>query len=104
MAREQLQTLTEPMYYTLLALTKPRHGYDVMQNITALTNSRISVGAGTLYSLLSRFEAEGIIEQTAVDGRRKIYLLTEKGRGLLDEEYQRLQQLVADGATILEQN
>lgn len=96
MSREQLQTLTEPMYYLLLAMLTPRHGYDAMQYISQLTDGRIRIGAGTMYTLLARFEKEKILEQIAEEGRRKIYRLTEKGEKLLEEEITRLHRLLAD--------
>lgn len=97
MAREQLKTLTEPMYYVLLSLIKENHGYGIMQMISEITEGRVIVGAGTLYTLLGRFEQEKIIVQTAEESRRKIYILTEKGQGLLMGEYGRLKKMVADG-------
>ena len=42
MAREQLKTLTEPMYYILLSLLKENHGYGIMQMVDELTEG----GAG----------------------------------------------------------
>ncbi|MGI5895089.1 MAG: PadR family transcriptional regulator [Candidatus Merdivicinus sp.] len=96
MSREQLQNLTEPMYYLLLAMLTPRHGYDAMQYIQTVTKGRVKIGAGTMYALLSRFEKEKILVQTAEEGRRKIYQLTPKGRELLNEETRRLCQLLAD--------
>ena len=56
MAREQFQTLTEPMYYILLSLLRDNHGYGIMQMVEELTEGRVAIGAGTLYSLLGRFE------------------------------------------------
>lgn len=102
MAREQLKTLTEPMYYTLLTLIEPNHGYGIMQQITELTKGRVIVGAGTLYALLSRFEKEGIICQVREEERKKIYKLTNRGESLLREEYMRLHHLVEDGRKYLE--
>lgn len=101
MARERLQTLTEPMYYILLTLTKERHGYEIMQMIEEYTNGRVVVGPGTLYALLSRFQSKGFIRLTSDDGRRKTYIITQLGRELLDEEFNRLNQLVKDGERIL---
>jgi len=101
MAKEQLQYLTEPMYYTLLALTSPRHGYDIMQTVEVVTGGRVKIGAGTLYALLSRFEKEKLIFQISDDGRRKTYTLTKKGRSILENEYIRLQLLVKDGQNLL---
>lgn len=97
MAREQLKNLTEPMYYILLSLLKENHGYGIMQMVDELTEGRVVIGAGTLYTLLGRFEKEEIIQQVAEENRRKIYIITDKGKGLLGEEFQRLNHLVEDG-------
>nr|WP_315024782.1 PadR family transcriptional regulator [uncultured Aminipila sp.] len=102
MAREQLKTLTEPMYYVLLSLIKENHGYGIMQMISELTEGRVAVGAGTLYALLGRFEKEEIIFQVAEENRRKIYKLTEKGQDILQEEFQRLNKMVSDGEKFFE--
>jgi DNA-binding PadR family transcriptional regulator len=95
LAREQLQTLTEPMYYILLALTRPMHGYEIMQTVSMISGGRVKVGAGTLYALLTRFEKEDVVWQVSDDGRRKTYALNAKGRGLLDREYTRLKESIA---------
>lgn len=96
MAREQLQTLTEPMYFILLAVAKrPAHGYDIMRTVTEITGARVKVGAGTLYALLTRFEKEGIVACVENDGRRKTYALTMKGQEILKEEYLRLAESAA---------
>ena len=68
LARKKLETLTEQMFYVLLVLRQERHGYGIMQSITALTNGRVNVGAGTLYALLERFEKDGLILLTHPDG------------------------------------
>jgi DNA-binding PadR family transcriptional regulator len=102
MAREQLKNLTEPMYYILLALTTPQHGYGIMQEVDKYTGGRVKIGAGTLYNLLSRFEEENFIVQISEENRRKVYGITDKGLGVLKDEYKRLRQLVSDGKDILE--
>lgn len=101
MAREQLKNLTEPMYYILLSLSAPRHGYEIMQEIGERTKGRVRVGAGTLYALLARFEEEKLIEQIEVVERKKIYGLTEAGKTVLLEEYRRLKFLMEDGYDFL---
>lgn len=101
MARSQLQTLTEPMYYILLALNEERYGYEIMQIITEKTQGRLKVGPGTLYTLLARFVDEGIIKQTKEIERRKVYIITDLGFELLEREYERLKQLIKDGETVL---
>ncbi len=97
MAREQLQTLTEPMYYILLALTEECCGVDIMERVKKLSGGRVSVGPGTLYAMLAKFEEKDIIRLTASDGRRKSYVITEAGRDELKKEFERLQRMVSDG-------
>lgn len=96
MARRKLDTLTEPMYYVLLALRKERHGYGVMQYITQLTAGRVTVGAGTLYALLDRFEKEKLIQRTRAEDSRKYYQLTAGGERVLRQEYERIRRQAAD--------
>ena len=97
MAREQLQNLTEPMYYVLIALIEEECGIDIMQKVISLSKGRIKVGPGTLYALLGRFEKDGIIEETKVIARKRSYIITEKGKSILKDEYERLKILVLDG-------
>lgn len=97
MAREQLQTLTEPMYYILLALTEECCGVDIMDKVKMLSKGRVQVGPGTLYAMLSRFEEKDIIRLTASEGRRKSYVITDIGREMLQKEYERLKTMVEDG-------
>jgi DNA-binding PadR family transcriptional regulator len=97
MAREQLQTLSEPMYYTLLALTEECCGVDIMERVKYLSHSRVIVGPGTLYAMLAKFEEKDIIRLTASEGRRKSYVITDAGKEELRKEYERLQTMVSDG-------
>ena len=69
MAREQFQTLTEPMYYILLALTEECCGVDIMEKVRQISDGRVKVGPGTLYAMLSRFEENDVIRKTAEEGR-----------------------------------
>ncbi len=102
MARKQLQNLTEPMYYILLCLKTPLHGYGIMQRINEMTVGRVKVGPGTLYSLIARFEKEEIVQQVTHTDKKKNYVLTNKGQKILEDEWRRLKQLVTDGERILE--
>lgn len=97
MAREQLQTLTEPMYYILLALTEECCGVDIMEKVKRLSGGRVSVGPGTLYAMLAKFEEKGIIKLTTSVGRRKSYVITGAGREELQKEFDRLKTMVSDG-------
>lgn len=101
MARKKLDTLTEQMYYVLLSLTKERHGYGIMQYVSELTGGRVAIGAGTLYALLARFEKERLIQLAAEEENRKRYRLTDEGRKVLEEEFDRLRRQVADGERVL---
>jgi len=101
MAREQLQTLTEPMYYILLALTQECCGVDIMEKVKMISHGRVKVGPGTLYAMLARFEESEIIRKTFEEGRRKSYIITDIGRKMLDEEYNRLKTMMEDGNNYL---
>lgn len=103
MAREQFQNLTEPMYYILMALLKERCGVDIMEAVDQLSKERVKVGPGTLYSLLGKFEKENIIRETEVQGRKRSYIITDKGKEILLDEYRRLITLVNDGALYMEE-
>ncbi|GAA0760065.1 MULTISPECIES: PadR family transcriptional regulator [Clostridium] len=97
MPREQFQNLTEPMYYILISLIEERCGVDIMASVEELSKGRVNVGPGTLYALLGRFEKEGMIRETEVVGRKRSYIITEKGLEILKDEYERLIMLIKDG-------
>ena len=90
MPRAKFQTLTEQMFYILLCLKNECCGMDIMDRIPAITAGRVNVGSGTLYNLLEQFQQEGMIRETKVEGRRRSYILTEKGKMMLDKEYARI--------------
>jgi len=96
MAREKFQTLTEQMFYILLCLRSECCGVDIMEQVAQMTENRVAIGPGTLYSLLESFIAEGFIRETKVEGRKRSYLLTVKGQLRLEEEYRRLLQQAED--------
>lgn len=101
LAREMFQNLTEPMYYILISLMKERCGVDIMESVDEISKGRVKVGPGTLYDLLGKFEKEGVIRETEVEGRRRSYIITEKGLDILREEYKRLNILLIDGRKFL---
>ena len=96
MARAKFQTLTEQMYYVLLCLTSECYGMDILDRVPAMTNQRVNVGSGTLYTLLEQFLDAEIIRETKVEGRRRSYILTDKGREMLEKECARLTAQLAD--------
>ena len=93
--------MTEAMFYVLLALEKPGHGYATMQRVRELSGGRLAMGPGTLYGILTRMKKEGLIVLISEGDRRKNYILTDLGRTALKAEFCRLKQMVADGTRIL---
>ena len=90
MPRERFKTLTEQMFYILLCLHQERRGVEILEMVRTLT------GSGTLYDLLEQFTAEGMIQEVRAEGRRRSYIITEKGRQMLDREYRRIRSQAAD--------
>lgn len=100
---DENQALTEAVYYILLSLYTPQHGYGIIQQTGELSEGRVRLAAGTLYGALSNLCEKGwIAALPCEDGsRRKEYKLTEKGMRVLKTELTRLQQLVANGEKII---
>lgn len=96
MARAKFQTLTEQMFYILLCLKDECYGMDILDKVPTMTNRRVNVGSGTLYNLLEQFLEAGMIRETKVEGRRRSYILTDKGKEMLDKEYARLNAQAMD--------
>ena len=99
--------LTETTLFILLSLAPgPKHGYAMIKDVHRLSRERISLSTGTLYGAIKRLLMQGWItrvsggEQTSGDtahpGRpRKAYVLTDRGRRVLDAEIERLRALIA---------
>ena len=96
MARERFRTLTEQMFYTLLCLREELCGMDILDRVPEMTGGRVQIGSGTLYTLLEQFLSEGMIKETQVQGRRRSYLITEKGKAMLEAEVRRLEAQLQD--------
>ena len=101
MPRERFKTLTEQMFYILLCLHEERRGVDILALVRSITNEQVNIGSGTLYDLLEQFVKEGAIRETKAEGRRRSYIITEKGQEMLDKEYERLLGQIADYNRIL---
>jgi DNA-binding PadR family transcriptional regulator len=96
MARDKYQTLTEQMFYILICLTQESCGVDIMEKVEELTNGRVIIGPGTLYSLLDNFVKEKIIIETKIENRKKNYVITNLGIEMLEKEYLRVAKLKND--------
>ena len=89
--------LTEPMFYILMAFLKREMcGTEITAFVEEKTRGRLRLGPGTLYTILGKFQEEKYIVETEVDGRKRTYRLTEKGRAAYGEELQRLRSCIAD--------
>ena len=88
--------MTETGFYILLCLRTECCGIDVMAQVEQMTGGRVTIGPGTLYNLLDNFRLYGMIEETGSFGRRRSYILTDRGRQALREEYERMQKQLLD--------
>ena len=95
--------LTEAVYFILLSLVKPLHGYGIMQLTEQMSAGRVRLAAGTLYGALNSLcDKEWIRELPVQAGsRKKEYVITETGREALETEIQRLKQLVQAGEAVI---
>ncbi len=102
MAPEEQGALTEAVFYILLALHQPLHGYGIMQQVQELTHNRVILGPGTLYGALGTLVEKGWIEPVAdaENSRRKEYVITEQGKRIFRQELSRLEELVRHGRLV----
>jgi DNA-binding PadR family transcriptional regulator len=95
--------LTEAVFYILLSLNEPLHGYGIMQNAEKLSNGRVKLAAGTLYGAINTLLEKGwiIALEGEADSRKKEYVITETGRETLARELLRLEELVQNGKQLM---
>ncbi|AMC92530.1 PadR family transcriptional regulator [Erysipelothrix larvae] len=95
--------LTEAVYYILLSLFSPLHGYGIMQKVEELSKGRVKLAAGTLYGALNTLQDKGWIN--ALEGekssRKKEYEITAAGTEVLKQEIKRLRELLENGETMV---
>ena len=94
--------LSEAVFFILLSLLPgPKHGYAIMKDVEALSDSRVSLSTGTLYGALKRLLEAGWVRRVEDDAKdetgreRKEYALTQLGKEILEAETARMQTLVA---------
>ncbi len=63
----------------------PLHGYGIMKKVSELFGLGYTPSSGVLYPALKSLMEEGLVE-ARVEGRRKIYQITEKGLRVLEEK------------------
>ena len=88
--------------YILLALHTPMHGYAIMQFTKEISNGRMNLGPGTLYGAIKTMLEKGWIQavETEADSRKKEYKVTPVGKIVVQNEMDRLQELVKNGKHI----
>ena len=86
MAGREKGPLTEPTYYVLMSFLR-----------SEMCGTEITEFVDRKTTLLARFQDEGMISETSVDGRKRTYRLTDKGRAAFKEELTRLRACVDDG-------
>ena len=97
MPKKSMDTLTESMFYVLMALmTGPMCGIDISAFIEQRTKGRLLMGPATLYTILGKFEKEHYIRELSVEGRKRTYEITGKGFEAYRDELTRLKQCVLD--------
>lgn len=97
MPKRSMETLTESMFYVLMAfMQRPMCGTAAVNFIEERTSGRICMGPATLYTIIGKFEKEKLIRETQVDGRKRTYAITSKGTIAYENELARLRLCVAD--------
>ncbi|GAA2969975.1 PadR family transcriptional regulator [Glutamicibacter bergerei] len=95
MKRNPRLPLTETVYYVLLALIEPAHGYLIMSRVEAMSNGAVRMAPGTMYGALENLSKQRMIEPvTSLDPRRKVYQITESGYQTLAQDSERMRHLV----------
>lgn len=97
MPKKALENLTESMFYVLMAFDHSAMcGIDVAAFVEARSQKSVILGPATLYTILGKFEKEQYIEEIEVDGRKRTYRLTDRGRNAYQAEIARLKRCLTD--------
>jgi DNA-binding PadR family transcriptional regulator len=105
MTTDDRRPLTETIFYVLLALNTPLHGYGIMQEVNEITAGRVALGAGTLYGALTNLTEKGWIRPLpgAAEDRKKEYVITDAGRSRVAGELERLEELLLNGRRVMQE-
>ncbi|WP_033354972.1 PadR family transcriptional regulator [Kitasatospora aureofaciens] len=95
------RSMQEPTFLLLTALAdRPRHGYALGEEVAAISDGRVRLGAGSLYGTLDRLLSEGLIRverEETVDGRpRRVFALTPAGTQALMHESERMRSALRE--------
>ena len=95
--------MTETGFYILYCLRQPNHGYGIVQTVERLTDGEIRLAPGTMYGSLTKMEKDGLIAFVREEEKRKIYVITELGREVLQLELKRIRRLYRSVAELGEE-
>jgi len=103
MKRDKNLPLTETVYYILLALSEPTHGYVVMQKVEELSDGQVRLAAGTLYGAIENLLKKGfILSMPSDDVRRKVYSISQAGMEILKADQERMEHMLKATKQILD--
>ena len=85
--------MTETGFYILLSKQKANHGYGIVQMVEKMTMGEIRLSPGTMYGSLSKMEKDGLIRFVREEEKRKLYVITDLGKAVLDLERKRIKRL-----------
>lgn len=85
--------MTETGFYILMCLCEEMHGYSIVQKVEKLTDGEIIISPGTMYGSLSKMEKDGLIRFVREENKRKIYIITDLGRQVLELEIKRIKRM-----------
>lgn len=95
MDRDKHLPLTETVYYILLAVIEPAHGYLIMQKVEELSGGQVRMAAGTLYGAIENLVKQQFIAPAASpDSRRKVYVITARGLDILRLDLERMRHMM----------
>jgi len=95
MKRNKNLPLTETVYYILLSLLEPAHGYLIMQKAEELSDGMVRIAAGTLYGAIENLLKLKFIKPVqSNDSRRKVYIITDEGKEVLLLDFERMKHMI----------
>lgn len=85
--------MTETGFYILFCLQTEMHGYNIGKMTQELTDGAVAISPGTMYGTLSKMEKDGLITFLREEEKRKVYIITDLGREILNIEIRRIERL-----------
>lgn len=73
----------------------PRHGYDLIRAIEAMTGGAYAPSPGVVYPTLTLLDEMGLIAEQQSEGAKKRFAATDEGRRHLDENAEQVEALIA---------